>query len=44
MVEFCASGTYLTGFELSPEYSGNNFDFHFESTVTQSKIGLQWTA
>ena len=34
----------LTGFKLWLEYSGHNFDFHYEPIVTQSKIGLQWTA
>ena len=34
----------LTGFKLWLEFSGHNFDFHFETIVTQSKIGLQWTA
>ena len=34
----------LTGFKLWLEFSGHNFDFHFETIVTQSKTGLQWTA
>ena len=34
----------LTGFKLWLEFSGHNFDFYFETIVTQSKIGLQWTA